>query len=126
MLITFFDSRGIIHREFVPTGQTITGAYYLEVLKRLMARIRRIRSEYRDTETWSLLHSFFVNFFSLFSLSPKLKLKLRGCFFNDISTIKTATTRELEAIPQNELEHAFESLLNRCYKCIETGGKYFG
>ena len=31
MLITFFDSKGIIHKDFVPTGQTITGAYYLEV-----------------------------------------------------------------------------------------------
>ena len=27
MLIKFFDSKGIIHKEFVPTGQTITGAY---------------------------------------------------------------------------------------------------
>ena len=36
--------------------QTITGAYYLELLKCLMARIRRIRSNYRDPETWSLLH----------------------------------------------------------------------
>ena len=34
----------------------IIGAYYLEVLKRLMARICRIRPEYRDPETWSLLH----------------------------------------------------------------------
>ena len=50
MLITFFDSKRIIHREFVPTGQTITGAYYLQILKRLMAKIRRIRSEYRDPE----------------------------------------------------------------------------
>ena len=41
-------SKGIIHREFVPTGQTITGAYYLEVLKRLMAKIRRIRPEHRE------------------------------------------------------------------------------
>ena len=56
MLITFLDSKGIIHREFVPTGQTITRAYYLEVLKRLMARIRRIRPEYHDPKTWSLLH----------------------------------------------------------------------
>ena len=56
MLITFFDSKGIIYREFVPTGQTITGAYYLEVLNRLMAKIRRIRPEYRDPETWPLLH----------------------------------------------------------------------
>ena len=64
-LITFFDSKGIIHREFVPTDQTITGAYYLEVLKRLMARIRRIRPEYRLC--FRIMHrvtphSLFVNF----------------------------------------------------------------
>ena len=47
-------------------------------------------------------------------------MKLEECFFNDILTIKTATTQALEAIPQNEPEHAFESLLNRCHKCIET------
>jgi len=56
MLITFFDSKGIIHKEFVPSGQTVTGNYYLEVLKRLMARIHRIRPEYQDPESWSLLH----------------------------------------------------------------------
>ena len=57
MLVTFFDSKGIIHKEFVPTGQTITDAYYFEVLKRLMARIRPIRPEYREPETWPLLHN---------------------------------------------------------------------
>ena len=56
MFITFFDSKRIIHREFVSAGQTIIGAYYFEVLKRLMGRIRRIRPEYRYPETWSLLH----------------------------------------------------------------------
>ena len=56
MLITFFDSKGIIHWEFVLIDQIITGAYYLEVLKHLMARIHRIRPEYRDPETRSLLH----------------------------------------------------------------------
>ena len=54
MLITFSDSKGIINREFIPTGQAITGAYYLEVLKRLLARIRRIRPK-------CLGHSLFVN-----------------------------------------------------------------
>ena len=44
---------------------------------------------------------------------------------NDISTIKTATTRVLEGIPQTQLEHTIESLLNRCNKCIEIGGEYF-
>ncbi|UYV63154.1 hypothetical protein LAZ67_2003304 [Cordylochernes scorpioides] len=42
MLITFFDSRGIIHKEFVPAGRTITGD--------------RIRPEYRDEDSWCLLH----------------------------------------------------------------------
>ena len=56
MLITLFDMKGIIRREFVPTRQTITCEYHLEVLKRLMPRIRRFRPEYRDLETWSLLH----------------------------------------------------------------------
>ena len=38
MIITFFDSK-----ECVPSGQTVNAKYYLEVLKRLNARIRRIR-----------------------------------------------------------------------------------
>ena len=117
-----------------------------------MDGIRHIRRENRYPETWSLLHDNAPSHTSLIvyqflarnqvcvlnypayspdlaprdlSLFPKLKLKLKRCVFNDISTIKTATTRALEAIPQNELEHAFESLLNCCNKCIETGGEYF-
>lgn len=35
-------SKGIIHKELVPTGQTVT-PYYLEVLRSLMHRIRSIR-----------------------------------------------------------------------------------
>jgi len=31
MLLTFFDIRGIVHYEFVPTGQTVNQVYYLEV-----------------------------------------------------------------------------------------------
>ncbi|GFV33338.1 hypothetical protein TNCV_1498581 [Trichonephila clavipes] len=47
VLVTFYDARSIIHKEFFPAGQTITGQYYLVVLKRLMSRIRRILPEYR-------------------------------------------------------------------------------
>jgi len=35
MLLTFFDTRGIAHYEFVPNGQTVNQVYYLEVLERL-------------------------------------------------------------------------------------------
>jgi len=36
MLIAFFDSDGIIHKEFVPAGQTVNSASYKENLKRLL------------------------------------------------------------------------------------------
>ncbi|GFW23703.1 hypothetical protein TNCV_2032461 [Trichonephila clavipes] len=56
MLITFFNNKSIIHKEFVPTSQTNTNQYYLAVLKCLMARIRRIRPENRTESIWHLLH----------------------------------------------------------------------
>jgi len=33
MLIVFSDIQGIVHNEFIPTGQTINGKFYCEVLK---------------------------------------------------------------------------------------------
>jgi len=41
----FFDIRGIVHYEFVPTAQTVNQVYYLEVLKRLREKVRRKRPE---------------------------------------------------------------------------------
>jgi len=32
-LIVFSDVRGIVHREFVPPGQTVNQEFYLEVLR---------------------------------------------------------------------------------------------
>ena len=39
------DIRGIVHYEFVQTGQTVNQVYYLEVLKRLREKVRRKRPE---------------------------------------------------------------------------------
>ena len=56
MLVCFYDSKGIIHKEFVPEGQTVTANVYLSILKRLLKRIFRVRSEYSAPACWSLLH----------------------------------------------------------------------
>ena len=148
MLITFFDSKGIIHKEFLPSGQTITREYYLTVLKRLMSRIRWISPEYKDEVVGVCcmimrpvtLRRFLAknNVCVLnhppyspdlapcdFSLFRKLKMKLKGIYFQDVPTIQNYSTSVLESIPQSEMEQSFESLLNRCKICIESGGDYF-
>ena len=55
-MICFYDSKGIIHKEFVPTVQTVNAVFYVGVLKRLVSRIRRIRPEDREEGSWRLLH----------------------------------------------------------------------
>ena len=47
LLIAFFHNKGIIHKEFAPTGQTINAAIYQVVLNRLLQRIGRVRPELR-------------------------------------------------------------------------------
>jgi len=39
MLVCFFDQKGIVHKEFVPTGQTVNAAFYVEVLKHLQENV---------------------------------------------------------------------------------------
>ncbi|GFT91765.1 HTH_48 domain-containing protein [Nephila pilipes] len=41
MLLVFFDSRGIIHHEFLRQGSTVTGAFHKDVQHRLLKRMRR-------------------------------------------------------------------------------------
>jgi len=41
MLISFFDANGIVHKEFVPPGQTANRQFYLQVLKRLHDSVRK-------------------------------------------------------------------------------------
>jgi hypothetical protein len=54
MLIVFFDTKGVVHHEFVPEGQTVTGAFYVEMLKRLKGRVNRVRPGI--AANWKLHH----------------------------------------------------------------------
>ena len=55
MLICFFDSQGVVHKEFVPQGQTVNKEYHREVLERLRKRVHCARPEIADT--WMLHHA---------------------------------------------------------------------
>jgi histone-lysine N-methyltransferase SETMAR len=56
IFIVFFGAQGVIHREFVPEGQTVNGQFYLGAMERLLERIRRVRPEFHNSKEWFLLH----------------------------------------------------------------------
>ena len=53
-MLIFFLSQGIVHKEFVPPGQTVNQTIYREVLERLRKRVARVRPGI--ARTWMLHH----------------------------------------------------------------------
>ena len=47
-------NKGVVHKEFVPQGQTVNQHYYREVLERLRKRVHPVRPEIADN--WMLHH----------------------------------------------------------------------
>ena len=43
ILIIFFDSQGVVHKEFVPEGKRVNVEFYKGVMNRLLKRIHRFR-----------------------------------------------------------------------------------
>lgn len=152
MLISFYDSKGIIHKEFVPNGSTVNADYYLGVMKRLLSRIRRVRPEYREPGSWRLLHDnapahrasqitdfltknqIFLLEHSPYSpdlapcdyfLFPILHLAMKGKRYATIEVIKQSTTTILNNIPVNDIKHSFDALVERAKQCISVDGDYF-
>lgn len=148
MLLTFFDARGIIHREFLPPDVTVNAAYYKDVMDRLLKRIRRVRPNFIQGTDFSftimnrvimqlscklfwrqnlrvIKHPLYspdlapADFF----LFPKFKLDLKGTCFENIEEIQ-ATTTILNSIPENDFSRAFQRLYEYCKLCIECGGLY--
>jgi len=55
-------------------------------------------------------------------LFPKLKLPLKGRLFEDVQDIPAAVTSSLWAIPQEDVQRSFQSLLNHATRCIDAEG----
>lgn len=152
MLIVFFDVRGIVHQEFVPPGQTVDGKFYVDVLRRLKARVARVRPELAREGRWILHHDNAPAHTSLvvreflsknsitvtehppyspdlapcdFFLFPKTKLVLRGRHLGDINEIKKATTGQLRNLQPEDFQGAFSQWKRRWHKCIMSQGEYF-
>ncbi len=142
MLVTFFDFQGLIHKEFVPTGQTVNANYYKDVLDRLNKRINRVRPDLHVSEDWTTQHQF-ASFWPKkcysplspspylpdlapadYFLFPKLKLQLKGRRFEDIQTIQKNVTDILKGILETDFKHTLEGLSEHSQKCVDLNCVY--
>ncbi len=54
MLVAFFNSRGLIHKEFVPILPRVNANFYKDVLDRLIKRINCVRPDLDMSGNWFL------------------------------------------------------------------------
>jgi len=54
ILVCFFDSVGIVHKKWLPAGQTVNQYYYKDILERLRKIVMRVRPNI--TTNWILHH----------------------------------------------------------------------
>ena len=126
MLTVFFDFNGIMHHEFLPRGQTVNKEYYLQVQRRLREAIRKKHTDLWKNNSWLLHHDNATAHTSLlvreflaknntvtmprppyspdmaprdFFLFPKIERTLKGRRFTAIDDMKSASLKELKAIP---------------------------
>ena len=150
MLIVFFDSKGIVHREFLPSGQTVNAAFYVEVLQRLRIRVARVRPEIADE--WILHHDNALSHSSImvreflakkkiptlpqppyspdlapadFFLFPRLKSCMKGKHFGTTENVQAAVTTTLKDISIQEFQASFQTWQNRWQRCVDAEGCYF-
>jgi len=118
----FFYSKGIVHKEFVPPGQTANKKFYLQVLERLRNRVRRVCCEIADK--W-FLHTMLPHppyspdlapcDFFLFS---KLKTHIKGHHFGTVENVQAAAMRALNNISSEDFHHCYEEWQQRWNRCI--------
>lgn len=134
----FCDSKGIIHRELVRKGETITGKYYLGVMQYLWWIINRILGQnvksqeagtqctiipllarplqYVDSlsvcgtnkqtkkKPCIIQHPLYSSDLSLcnYHLFPKLKITMKGTFYNDAAAMSVVMTRVNVAVSKTD------------------------
>ena len=149
-MLFFFYSKEIVHKDFMPSGQTVNQTFYLQVLERLRNRVVRVRREIANT--WFLHHdnapshtSFATREFLSqhnittlphppyspdlapcdFSLFPKLKTQLKGHHSGTAENVQAAATRALNNISNEDFLRCYEEWQQRWNHCIRSQGAYF-
>jgi transposase len=150
MIIIFFDSRGIVHKEFLPLGYTVNHAFHKNVLERLRKWVQGVRKDIAGN--WVLHHdnvpahtALSVREFlakkniptiphPLYSpdlspcdiyLFPKLKSKLKGHQFGTAENIRKIVTDELRTPTEIDFRYCCDQWKERWNHCVTSQGSYF-
>jgi hypothetical protein len=149
--VVFLDSEGIVQQEFVPPGQTANQHYCLEVVKRLREQVRRKCPERWRKQDW-LLHidnapahtalsvqrflaakNMAVEPYTPYSshlapcdffLFPRMKSKLEGRRFQDVTEIQEQSLTVPHAIPKSQFQRCFQQCWKRWTPYINSEGDY--
>ncbi len=155
MLVAFWDSRGVVHREFVPQGRAVNAWLYRNILCRMRESVRRRHRDlwhnccqqfwlqhdnaaaHRSLMVWRFCEQTNIKLVphppyspdlapSDFFLFARIKKELRGVCFPDVQALEVAVDTAIGNIPQFKFAHAMEaSWRKRLLQCIREGGSYF-
>ncbi len=153
LMVPFFDSRGLVHREYFSDVNMNQDLFYA-LLKRVKTSIetrrgRRVRENlseyllhmdnagphrsllvrgYMRVQEWNKMpHPAYSPDLSPcdFFLFPLLKRKLRGIQFHNTEHLKEAIDMEMGLITHEQWKRCFQSWVARARKCVLFGGAYF-
>ena len=149
---SFFWTFDIVHKEFVPPGQTVNGKFHYEVLRRLRENVRCKQPEMWKKGNWLLHHDNVPAHTSLvvrefltknnvttvphpayspvlapcdFYVFPKMKLQLKGWCFTSIEEVQAESQRILNTLKLTDFSECFQKWQNRLDRCIQAQGDYF-
>jgi histone-lysine N-methyltransferase SETMAR len=152
MFVTFFNSGGIIHKEFVPPGHMVNKEYYVKVLSHLVQRIHRVRPQFQERGSWFHLHDSATPHTAVsvqqflakqgipeltdppyspdlsppdFFLFPQIKSTPKGRRLEDTKDIKRNVTKKLLALDTNEFKKCFQRFCEQAGKGVTSQGVYF-
>ena len=136
----------MIYMHWVPTRQTVSKEYYVEVLREFRERFNRKRPALFISGQWHfhqdntpvhntiLVTDYLINMGikTVPPYSPDLARcdfwlfpNLRGCRYDTIEEIKEAVMKVIDTLTQEDFHGALQKLLERYNKCIAAGGDYF-
>ena len=145
LLISIFDSTGMIYRHWVPTRQTVNKEYYVKVLREFRTRFRRKRPALFKSGQWNFhldnapVHNSILVTYDLTKMGIKrvdnppyspdlapcdfcLLPKLRDCRYETIEVMKEVVTKFIDTLrkrtsmePSRSCWNGKTSVCNLCY-----------